>query len=712
MKAGSGSNRLSYSIMKRYLYLTILALAGLLLGACNPTENPLNDVIHEIEVEGQTNYEVGYEEEIISVKVNANCKWSINKIDLQGNGISWIKTDLASGSGSKEFRIKVLMNNTPEERSGVVNIYSDQVTAYIDIKQAANPDPDAGKEPEPEVFVGYLMPVYQMFESSLGLDVPSGSVVEHECDFTNAKVDGNVIKFNNGLVIEKTGSSPAGIMMTCPTHKNPTSYAGFQLGISANFESGDSWIFKIPMSYEVYGDLRFTYGSRKEGISDASAFKWSSDKGQTWNDVSKMESVASDAVFKSVWFTIPEDKMIPIRGELWIKSTPSAAKVYLQNGIALDYAKAKTTTLSPVDNNTIVISEGFDDTIEANASYLAVPGYMKSATTGYTVSGNDTNPYSSADTFLGFTHCFARPGFLQVGYFDETQPKRCGWNGSVTLNVGARLTEMGITGKTSLQISLNAAGMTNAYGNKSDANVVIKSGDKVVASISELSIDKFEMHKLVIPEVDNNTLLEITSLQCDKASDGTASSAYEAADYRFFIDDLYVEVLDMEQNKDLVLEFDFTSASKMSDWPQTLAASDNPADTFTCPYVIDGMTYNFISAQPTGATGKQWPYFNSDEKALVFPKSRYLGLPSVPGRKLVKVEFTLLASTEAKYVIGTEITSDSEDPGIVKGGEEQSDPEKTEFSFELSETAVNTQYWIRCKSKAPRVTSMTLTYSM
>lgn len=698
--------------MKRYLYLIILAFAGLMMGACNPNETLLGDVMHEIVVDGQTLYEVGYEEEIISVKVNANCKWTINKTDLQGNGISWIKTDVASGNGTKEFRIKVLQNNTPEERAGIVNIYSDQVTAFIDIKQEANPDPNAGKDPEPEVFVGYLMPVYQMFESSLGLDVQGGSIVEQECNFTNASVDGNKITFNNGLVIEKTGTSSADIMMACPTQEKPSTYAGFQLGVSANFASGDSWIFKIPMSYEVSGDLRFTYGSRNEGISDASAYQWSGDKGQTWNDVTKMESVASDAAFKSVWFTIPQDKVIPTRGELWIKATPTAAKVYLQNGITLDYAAAKATSLSPEDDKTVVISEGFDDTIEANASYLAVPGFMKSASTGYTDGGVDTNPYTSTDTFLGFSHCFARPGFLQVGYSDESQPSRCGWNGSVTLNVGARLTEMGITEKTAVQISLSAAGMTNAYGKKSDAKVVVKSGDNVVASIEELSVDSFELYKLFIQEVDNNTVLEITSLPCEKASAGTASSAYESADYRFFIDDLFVEVVDADQNADLVLEFDFTNADAMSGWPQEQGADTDPSKRITCPYTLGGVTYNFINAQPIGAEGLAWSFYKAEESALVIYKSRYLGFPVVSGRKLTKVEFKIKEGTTAKYLIATEVVSDSDTPGIVAGGEEQTDDSKTVFTFELSGTTPDTQYWLRCKSKAPRVTSMTLTYSM
>ena len=311
--------------MKRYLRFILLALTGILSGACSDINKPVTEADHSIEVKGESVFHVKYEGEIISVEIEANCDWNISKTNDKGDAISWIKSDVSSGRGSKVFNIKVLPNNTQKERSGIVNIYSDQVTEYIDIIQEGNPNP----EPEPE----------------------------------------------------------------------------------------------------------------------------------------------------------PDD-----------------------------------------------------------------PG---------------TTPDPTPD-----------------------------------------------------------------------------------------------------PEP-----------------------------------------------AELKLEFDFTDADAMKGWPQVLAASSDPAATFTCPYTIDGIVYDFISAQPIGASGLQWPYYNADEKAMVFPKSRYLGLPAVSEYKLIKVEFEIQAGTTSKYLIGTERTSDSETPGVVKGGEEQSDETKTKFIFELSETAPGAQYWLRCKSKAPRVTSMTLTYS-
>ena len=136
--------------MKRYLFSMIFAMAALLQSCNGPDQTPA-DVEHEIEVVGQDHYTVGYEGEVISVEIKANCKWNISKTDANGEGLSWIQTDVATGEGSKSFRINVQANNTTEARSGVINIYSDQVTAYIDIDQEAAPEPTPGTDPGPEL---------------------------------------------------------------------------------------------------------------------------------------------------------------------------------------------------------------------------------------------------------------------------------------------------------------------------------------------------------------------------------------------------------------------------------------------------------------------------------------------------------------------------------------------------------------------------------
>ena len=163
---------------------------------------------------------------------------------------------------------------------------------------------------------------------------------------------------------------------------------------------------------------------------------------------------------------------------------------------------------------------------------------------------------------------------------------------------------------------------------------------------------------------------------------------------------------------ELVLTFDFTNAEAMAGWPTALEPYGASSDTqFTCPYVLDGVTYNFISAQPLNVSKNQWPYFNESEAAVVFPKERYIGFPVVEGRKLSKVTITLQATTAAAYMISAEIAEGATKPNPIAGGEEQTDEAATEFTFTLTETQVATQYWIKVYNKAPRLTGIQLTYS-
>ena len=683
--------------MKRYLYAFLTMLLGLSFSSCNNEMEQTDDFEHYIDVISESVFDVDYKENILYVEIDANCSWNISKTDADGNAISWLKTNVASGKGPMAFKIKASKNKTDKARSGIVNIYSDQITAYIDVNQAANPDPDA----EPEQFKGYTMPVYEMFESSLGLDVTSGNAVEMDCAFTNASVDGNVITFNDGLVIEKTGSTPADFKMLCPSHKQPDAYAGFQLGIAASFGTGESWIYKIPVTYALSGDLRFTYGSRKEGISSAEPYQWSSDEGLTWNNIDRMESVKSDAAFKTIWFTVPDSKKVPAEGSLWIKIAQTASRVYIQNGIALERASAGLSQIAPQDNATVVISEGFNSTVDANASYLAVPGFMKSATTGYTAAGADTDPYVSANSAISVSHCFARPGFLQVGYSDEALKARCGWNGAVTLNVGERLKEMGITEKVALKMSFNAAAMTNAFGRQSDAAIVVKNGETEVASVASLQADVFNVCKLVVPEADQNTVLTITSKTCSKPGDGTAATSYEAADYRFFIDDLLVEIA--PELTDMVLTFDFSEASalKMAQWPNAeTRASYEVGVPVECTYELDGVDYTFNLADPLNAS-LNLPYFNTNR--LTITTQRYLGFPKIEGLRLTKVD--MVVHTKGKeWAISSDIASGTNDPTFLEGC-----GKCTATTFNLKNTTPDGQYYLKVWG-GWALTAMTLTY--
>ena len=163
------------------------------------------------------------------------------------------------------------------------------------------------------------------------------------------------------------------------------------------------------------------------------------------------------------------------------------------------------------------------------------------------------------------------------------------------------------------------------------------------------------------------------------------------------------------EQAELKLTFDFTNAEAMSGWPQEIAPSTDPAATFTCPYVIDGVTYNFISSQPLDVTSTNWPYFSADENAVVIPKQRCLGFPVVENRVLKQVVFTVNTTT-ATYTVSTEVGSGSGEVTPVAGGEGQKDAEATEFTFNLTGTEAGTQSWLKVSGKAPRMTSMTLTY--
>ena len=135
----------------------------------------------------------------------------------------------------------------------------------------------------------------------------------------------------------------------------------------------------------------------------------------------------------------------------------------------------------------------------------------------------------------------------------------------------------------------------------------------------------------------------------------------------------------------------------------------DPAAQITLPYVLDGVTYNFISSRPLNVTSLGWAYNRGD--GLYNPKQCYLGFPVVEGYALTTVHYTLGANNGANYMITGAIAEGTADPVPVGGGETQSDSSATEFTFNLTDTAPGTQYWIKVWSKPSIMTSMTLTYS-
>lgn len=93
-----------------------------------------------------------WEGSITELNVTANCTWKVSKTDSEGSAVDWVKCDLTSGNGTAKLNVKVEKNPTDKERTATVTVYSGDVKAFVDVKQAANPNPeeDPVTPPEPQ----------------------------------------------------------------------------------------------------------------------------------------------------------------------------------------------------------------------------------------------------------------------------------------------------------------------------------------------------------------------------------------------------------------------------------------------------------------------------------------------------------------------------------------------------------------------------------
>lgn len=648
--------------MNKKLQLFLVTALSFIIGACTGTET-LKEDPHYIRVIGDDLREVPWQETILDAEIDANCKWVISKTNSNGEGVSWIKVDVpnSTGHGPAKFRIQVLENDSDKPRSGMLNIYSDQITAIIDINQAANPD--FGQEEEP--FKGYSFPAYQWLGTS---------------SFTSS---GSKLKCDGGMIIEKSSGADLSV-----TNIETSLLPGFTM----NLESGEGIIFKIPLTYPLYGDLRFMYGSKDENITSVDAYQWSTDEGMTWNAASRFET-SSIPAFKSVYFSIPEDKMINAESWLWIKVAETSSNISMVGGMALTKAVAITSVLAPEDSESVVISEGFDNTVTANAAYLDAPEYMKSVFAG---------AWESENAAISSTACYARPGFVQVGSYDEAAAE-AGEMGSIVIDVGARLQAMGITDKTDIVVTFKAAGIKNAHGTETDAKIVIKSSDEVLAQSTGLKADRFSDYKFHIQGVDNSTVLTITG-----QGDGT--------DTRFFIDDLLVTVFVLSPpSGPLELTFDFTQPDTMSEWNTEIYPGLNKDYVFESYFIIDDVTYTFRSALPKDieqAPDLYFPYYQTAAQKFTMPAGSYLALPAIPGLKLTKVSIYRDVGKHPQWGIIDNVYGGDTDDTKVFVSEPKETPNKEWGSHELTGTEAGKVYWINVKAGTLAFKQLTLNYEL
>lgn len=151
--------------------------------------------------------------------------------------------------------------------------------------------------------------------------------------------------------------------------------------------------------------------------------------------------------------------------------------------------------------------------------------------------------------------------------------------------------------------------------------------------------------------------------------------------------------------EDRVLTFDFTS--KISGWP---LKADSEAGTSAGSYVysLNGEEFTFTLTKDI--------YCN--DGYLMVRKNASLGLPAIPGYKLVKVTGKL--SNSASIKSQTSITSDASGSQIVEGGEAQTwDTKGGEYTYDLTNTVSNTVYYMHVDNTAnSQYIKVELTYAI
>lgn len=505
-------------------YLTWMLAAALSLAGIACTDDPEVDSVGRVGIEQQGLAAAGEGGELL-LTVTSNAYWRIEFTDPEtGETIRWVSADNAAGTGNAEVTLTVGRNRSTAPRRANVNVIteSESSSASILLSQAAGTV--GGGE-------GYGFPIYQMFgiDANLALD--------------NAFIENGSCYFDDGMIVRYTGST-ASVEFSTQTHTNPKKDWYFQRGLVIGpWRTGDALQLEIPIRDELSGALRYSYGSRRDGTQSGNpawVFEWSGD-GQTWTAFDgTCVGGASDAVWKTIDFTIPADKKIPAGGKLFIRhrcadgdgaSTSSSNKtVAFQTGFCITRTEAERSQLPAADKETVVFSTGFDEIVDAKAAYIDLPlDFMSSWN-----AGAHSLPKEQIG-IVAFEECYDRPGFLQVGRGDEALVNRY-TQGSFTLKLASRFEAMQIA-KCDLKLTFLASAMVDAYGKPTDPGVMVKtdaaSGATVEGGKLEGVADNaFKPFTAYVRNATPETEITITSADMASSTD----------DVRFFIDDILLEV--------------------------------------------------------------------------------------------------------------------------------------------------------------------------
>ena len=509
--------------MKKYL-LWICA-AALLAAGTSCSDDPEVDSVGRVGLQ-QTSLTADGAGGELTLNVTSNAYWHIEFVDSStGETIRWVSSSVRNGMGDAAVKLNVARNRSTSGRSAYVNVVTDSESSSTSILLSQGAGTIGGGD-------GYPFPISQTFhiDGSLALD--------------NAFIEGAVCYFDDGMILRRTGS-PVTMQFSTKTHTNPTSNWYFQRGVViGSWETGDALQLEIPVKEELSGDLRYSYGSRRDGTQSAGhawVFEWSSD-GETWTQFNGTSSGgASDAVWKVIDFTIPADKKIPAGGKLWIRhrctngasasTSASNPTVAFQSAFCVTKASAEPTAVPAMDNQTVAFSTGFDDVINAKAAYIDLPlDFMSSWN-----AGTYSLPKALAEV-VDVSECYTRPGFLQVGRGDEALITRY-TQGAYTIKLATRFAAMNIS-KSDLKLTFLASAMVDAYGTPTNPGVVVKTDAASGATVDNegkvegVENNKFKEFTVYVRNATPATTITITSAAMQTSTD----------DVRFFLDDILLQV--------------------------------------------------------------------------------------------------------------------------------------------------------------------------
>lgn len=513
--------------MKKYL-LWICTAAALLTAGASCSDDPEVDSVGRVGIQ-QESLTASGEGEDLTLNVNSNAYWRINFTDPEtGESIRWVTASETSGMGNTAVTLKVARNRSTSGRTTYVNVITESESSSASVLLSQGAGTVGGGD-------GYDFPIYQTFsiDANKALD--------------NAFIEGAACYFDGGMILRRTGT-PTMMEFSAATHNSPQQN-GFQRGVViGEWETGDALQLEIPVKEELSGDLRYSYGSRRDGTQTAGhawAFEWSAD-GENWIVFDgASEGGKSDLAWKTIDFTIPADKKIAAGGKLWIRhrctdgskaSTSSTNKtVAYQSAFCITKASAEPTAVPDMNDETVVFSTGFDDVIDAKAAYIDLPLDFMTSWHG----GNYKLPRDYAD-FAVADECYIRPGFIQAGGGDEAYPvgnAKCEYSqGSYTIKLEKRFETMRVL-KSDLKLTFLASAMVDAFGVPTNPGVVVKADAKSGATVEGGTLEgvannEFKSFTVYVRNATPETQITITS----KSDEGKTD------DVRFFLDDIVLEI--------------------------------------------------------------------------------------------------------------------------------------------------------------------------